>query len=171
MRFQSLAAALSVLAFAQAQADYTSVCPSKHNGSPEEITPGFYVQYKCDTRGPYKGSVVDASSPKECVELCQASEIDCRGSTWYDGRCVFAKDEGSVSDHPGAIYMKRVDNPFGDTQSDPFTQTCEQREEALQQQLDQCKSDLAAAQTPPDDPAVCKSNSFAWATTYRQREC
>ncbi|KAJ5982062.1 hypothetical protein N7451_012162 [Penicillium sp. IBT 35674x] len=152
MKFQSLAAAMSVLAFALAQADYASICPSKHNGSPEEITPGFYVQYKCDTRGPYKGSVVDASSPKECVELCQTSELDCRGGTWYNDKCVFAKDDGSVSAHPGAVYMKRVDDPFGGTQSDPFAQTCEDRELALQQQLAQCQIDLAAAQAPPKTP-------------------
>lgn len=54
----------------------------EHDGTQEEIFPGYIVEYICDTRGPHSGDRVhDIASAHDCAKLCQ-ERPGCSGTSW-----------------------------------------------------------------------------------------
>ncbi|KAM0213884.1 hypothetical protein ACHAQD_009097 [Fusarium lateritium] len=111
-------------------------------GTVEEISPGYTVNYKCDmlrTGTTHRG----IKSATECAQL--ASDSGATASTYHAGlkRCVIASEDGVDQPYPGATCMvKVVEDTFIGGEHDPFLPdpeeeiaACLEREEALKEQL------------------------------------
>lgn len=95
--------------------NYEDHCSDTADGTKHEIHPGYFVEYYCDTLGPFSGDRVrEVASAEACAKLCQ-DRTGCTGSSWAVkfNTCYLGTGEGDSAskDRPWTLYMKNVTPP------------------------------------------------------------
>ncbi|KAJ5719787.1 hypothetical protein N7493_007365 [Penicillium malachiteum] len=119
---------LSLLLLGAMQAEASCVA-----GHREQISSGYWVEYKCDV---FKDGDIyyDIESTKECAKLGQADKLVCTYNDASKG-CIVSKEGGKEGGSKGSIYLMPVEESEIEPE-DPFAKPCSGK-------LSDCQSALA----------------------------